>query len=199
MSCRRRWTPACAGVTVFRSYRERPRACDMQKQGLILLAAATAALVVLAVVAIASGDLGVSRTAPGERAFPALAAELGEVASVGIARPPLTLTFVRDGEGWLVAEKGNYPAAAGKIPQIVLAMADMTLVEPKTQKADLHQRLEVDDAGKGKSTLVTLKDRSGGPLAELIVGKRRYDRLGAGNDGVYVRKPGDAQAWLASG
>ena len=171
----------------------------MQKQGLILLAAATAALVVLAVVAIATGDLGVSRTAPGERAFPALAAELGEVASVGIARPPLTLTFVRDGEGWLVAEKGNYPAAAGKIPQIVLAMADMTLVEPKTQKADLHQRLEVDDAGKGKSTLVTLKDRSGGPLAELIVGKRRYDRLGAGNDGVYVRKPGDAQAWLASG
>src|SRR5438477_171591 len=31
------------------------------------------------------------------------------------------------------------------------------------------------------------------------IGKRRYDRLGAGNDGVYIRKPGDPQAWLARG
>ena len=51
----------------------------------------------------------------------------------------------------------------------------------------------------GKSALVTVKDKAGAPLAELIVGKRRYDRLGAGNDGIYVRKPGDAQAWLARG
>ncbi len=36
-------------------------------------------------------------------------------------------------------------------------------------------------------------------LARLIVGKRRYDRLGAGNDGIYVRKPGDPQSWLARG
>ena len=33
----------------------------------------------------------------------------------------------------------------------------------------------------------------------MIVGKRRYDRLGAGNDGVYLRKPGEAQSWLARG
>src|SRR5262249_61516565 len=57
----------------------------------------------------------------------------------------------------------------------------------------------VEDPGKGKSTLVTLKDKAGTPLAELIIGKRRYDRLGAGNDGIYVRKPGDTQAWLARG
>jgi hypothetical protein len=171
----------------------------MHKQGLILLAAATSALVVLAIVAIATGDRGVSRAAPGERALPALAAELGDVASVGVKRSSLSLTFVRDGESWLVAEKGNYPAAAGKVRQIVLAMADLMLVEPKTQRAEFYPRLDVEDPGNGKSTLVTLKDKSGTTLAELIIGKRRYDRLGAGNDGVYVRKPGDAQAWLARG
>src|SRR5260370_5559802 len=78
-------------------------------------------------------------------------------------------------------------------------MADLTLVEPKTQKADLYPRLEVEEPGKGKSTLVSVKDKSGATLAELIVGKRRYDRLGAGNDGVYLRKPDDPQAWLARG
>jgi hypothetical protein len=109
------------------------------------------------------------------------------------------MTFVRDGDSWLVSEKGNYPANAGKISQIVRTMADLTLVEPKTRKPDLYPRLEVEDPGNGKSALVTVKDKSGTALAEAIVGKRRYDRLGGGNDGVYLRKPGDAQAWLARG
>ena len=171
----------------------------MQERGLIILGAATLALVVLAVVAIATGDHGVSRAAPGERALPALATKLGDVGSVGIKRSALSLTFVRDGDNWLVAEKGNYPAAAGKVRQIVLAMTDLLLVEPKTQQAESYPRLDVEDPGSGKSTLVTLKDKSGATLAELIIGKRRYDRLGTGTDGIYVRKPGDAQAWLARG
>jgi hypothetical protein len=152
----------------------------MQKPGLIILGAATLALVVLAVVAIATGDRGVSRAAPGERALPALAAKLGDVGSVGIKRSALSLTFVRDGDNWL-------------------GMADLLLVEPKTQQAQFYPRLDVEDPGSGKSTLVTLKDKSGATLAELIIGKRRFDRLGTGTDGVYVRKPGDTQAWLARG
>ena len=171
----------------------------MQQRGLILLAAATAALVVLAAVAIATGDRTVSRAAPGARAFPELAAKLGDVASVGIKRNALSLTFVRDGDNWLVAEKGNYPAATGKVRQIALGMADLLLVEPKTRQPGFYSRLDVEDPGSGKSTLVTLKDKSGATLAEMIIGKRRFDRLGTGTDGVYVRKPGDAQAWLARG
>jgi Domain of unknown function (DUF4340) len=171
----------------------------MLKRNLILLASATVILVALAIVALATGDRGVSRAGPGERAFPALATKLGEVASVTVVQGGSTMTLIRDGDSWLVAEKGNYPANAGKISQIVRAMADLTLVEPKTQKADLYPRLEVEDPGKGKSALVSIKDKSGGTIAEGIVGKRRYDRLGAGNDGVYLRKPGDPQAWLARG
>ena len=171
----------------------------MQERGLIILGAATLAFVVLAVVAIATGDRGVSRAAPGERALPALATKLGDVGSVGIKRSALSLTFVRDGDNWLVAEKGDYPAAAGKVRQIVLAMADLLLVQPKTQQAEFYPRLDVEDPGSGKSTQVTLKDKAGATLAALIIGKRRFDRLGTGTDGVYVRKPGDTQAWLARG
>jgi hypothetical protein len=148
---------------------------------------------------LASGDRGVSRAAPGRSAFPALAAKLGDVASVTVSRDGTTMTLIRDGDNWLVAEKGNYPANAAKISQIVRAMADLTLVEPKTQNPDLYPRLEVEDPGNGKSALLAVKDKSGGDLAQAIVGKRRYDRLGAGNDGVYLRKPEEAQSWLARG
>ncbi len=171
----------------------------MQSRSLILLASATAVLVAIAIVVLASGDRGVSRAAPGQPAFPALAAKLGDVASVTVSRNGTTMTLIRDGDSWLVAEKGNYPANAAKISQIVRAMADLTLVEPKTENRDLYPRLEVEDPGHGKSALVVVKDKSGGDLAQAIVGKRRYDRLGAGNDGVYLRKPGEAQSWLARG
>jgi hypothetical protein len=171
----------------------------MHARSLILLASATAALVAVAIAVLASGDHGVSRAAPGQSAFPALAARLGDVASVTVSRAGTTMTLIRDGDNWLVAEKGNYPANTAKISQIVRAMADLTLVEPKTQNPDLYPRLEVEDPGNGKSTVVAVKDKSGGDLAQAIVGKRRYDRLGAGNDGVYLRKPGEAQSWLARG
>src|ERR1700730_12860502 len=78
-------------------------------------------------------------------------------------------------------------------------MADLNWVEPKAQTPDLYPRLDVEDPGHGKSALVAVKNKSGGDLAQAIVGKRRYDRLGAGNDGVYLRKPGEAQTWLARG
>jgi Domain of unknown function (DUF4340) len=171
----------------------------MHARSLTLLASATAALAVIAIAVLASGDRGVSRAAPGQSAFPALAARLGDVVSVTVSRNGTTMTLIRDGDNWLVAEKGNYPANVAKISQIVRAMADLTLVEPKTQNPDLYPRLEVEDPGNGKSALVAVKDKSGGDLAQAIVGKRRYDRLGAGNDGVYLRKPGEAQSWLARG
>ena len=117
----------------------------MQKRGLILLATATLVLVALALVAVATGDRTVSHAAPGEAALPGLAGKLGEAASVVVKRSGLELTFVRDGDGWLVVEKGNYPAA-GKVRQIVLGMADLALVEPKTQKPEFYPRLEVEDA-----------------------------------------------------
>ncbi|HUC10761.1 MAG TPA: DUF4340 domain-containing protein [Stellaceae bacterium] len=171
----------------------------MHRRSLILLMSVTVVMVVAAAVALATGGGATSGLGTDQRALPGLAARLGDVASVEIQRTGLTLTFVRQGNAWLTRQKGNYPADGAKVRRLVLALADMTLVEPKTREPALYARLEVGDPGKGKSTLVTIKDKSGADIARLIVGKHSYDRLGEGNDGVYVRKPGDPQSWLARG
>jgi hypothetical protein len=171
----------------------------VRRNGFLALAGATFVLLLLAIVATATGERAATRAPPGERAFPALAARLGDVVSIGLVRQGMRLDFVRVGKRWLVAEKGNYPAAAHKLRRIALALADLTLVERKTREAKLYPRLDVADPGAGTSTLVTLKDRSGATLAALIVGKERTDRLGEGVDGVYVRRPGHPQSWLAAG
>jgi hypothetical protein len=171
----------------------------MQRRGFLILAAATVVAVLLAIVAAATGDRHVSRAIAGEKALPELASRLGDLAWVGLTRGKTRADFAQVGGSWLVVEKGNYPAASGKLRQMLLALADLTLIEPKTRRPELFGRLDVDDPGNGKATLVAVQDRTGAKVAELIVGKRRSDRLGGGNDGVYLRRPGEDQAWLARG
>ena len=171
----------------------------MAKRSLVALALVTLLMVVAAVATLATGGGSRSGAGTDRPALPGLAARLGEVATVEIRRAGLDLTVRRDGNNWLVEQKSGYPADAGKIRRVVLALADMTLVEPKTAEPALYPRLGVEDPGHGKSTLVVIKDKSGADIGRLIVGRHSYDRLGAGSDGVYVRKPSDAQSWLARG
>jgi hypothetical protein len=111
-------------------------------------------------------------------------------------------TLIRgDDDKWTVEERGNYPAETTKVHQALLGLADLAYVEPKTAKAASYARLEVEDAGgkDSKSTMVTLADTKGALLGEVITGKHRDDQLGGGVGGIYVRKPGSAQSWLARG
>ena len=171
----------------------------MQKRSLILLASATVILVALAIFALAFGDRGVSRAAPGERAFPALAAKLDDIASmrslaqrIDLDLHPRRRQLARLREGQLSSKRRQNQAAR-------IGDGGFTLIEPKTRQPDLYPRLQVEDPeGENRPRFRSRTNRAPS-LRRLIVGKRRYDRLGAGNDGVYLRKPGDPQAWLAGG
>jgi hypothetical protein len=173
----------------------------MQIKGLIGLLVATAAAVVIALVVSTSGKAPNADPLIGAKVLPEVSQKLGDVARVTLVRGEARTTLVRQGTGWVVEERGNYPVDAGKLRQTLLGLAEMSYVEPKTRKAEFYPRLEVEDAGQkdAKSTLLTLSDEKGDILGEIIAGKRRIDQLGGNVDGVYVRKPGDAQSWLARG
>lgn len=173
----------------------------MRSKGLIGLIVVTVAAVVVAVwVSFGSGKAATDPRA-GNAVLPELGQRLGDVGRVSLVRGEQKATLLRKDKAWVVEEKGGYPADLLKLRQTLLGLAELRLVEPKTRKAEFHPRLEVEDAGKkdSKSTLITVADEQGKLLGEVIVGKRRIDQLGGGNDGVYVRKPGDAQSWLARG
>jgi len=171
----------------------------MQTRSFLVLLVVTLGLVAAAVYALATGDRAVSPAARNEPVFPDLAAHLGDLAWMRIAHGKTTIDLNLIAGNWAVVEKGNYPAAAGKVRRLLLGLADLTLIEPKTARPELFGRLDLDDPSNGKSTLIGLQDRTGKSVAELLVGKTRHDRLGGGNDAVYVRRPGAGQAWLARG
>jgi hypothetical protein len=171
----------------------------MQQRSFRWLVGATIVLVAAAIFTLMRGERGVSPAAEGTRVFPELASHLGDLAWVRLSHGPMKADFALIGGRWVMVEKGNYAAAPDKMRRLLLGLADLSLVEPKTERPELFTRLDLDDPGNGKSTLVALQDRAGKTIAELVVGKTRHDRLGGGNDGVYVRKPGADRVWLARG
>ncbi len=172
----------------------------MQHKGLV-------ALVAVMVVAVALAAVVTRTTGPqpdplaGRPVLPEAASRLGDVGRVALVHGDQKTTLVRDGEKWSIEERGGYAANVNKVRQALLGLGDLTYVEPKTAKAASYPRLEVEDAGgkDSKSTMVTLADTKGALMGDIITGKHRDDQLGGGEGGVYVRKPGRPQSWLARG
>jgi hypothetical protein len=172
----------------------------MQRNSLIVLLAVTLLAVIVAVVSGSSGGPN-SNPLTGRPVLADLASQLGEVGQVTLVHGADKTTLIRRDGKWVVSERNNYPADAEKLRQLLLGLAGLTYVEPKTKEAQNYPRLQVEDAGapNSQSTLITVSGEQGTLLGEVIAGKRLVDALGGGDDGVYVRKPGDAQSWLARG
>ena len=173
----------------------------MNSKGLIGLVVATAVAVIVAIVLAAHGGSSTSDPQSGKAVLPELTQRAKDIARLTLVHGESKTTLQRKGDQWLVEEKSGYPADPAKVRQVLLGLAELRYVEAKTRKPDLYPRIEVEDAGKkeAKSTLVTASTEKGDLLGEIIAGKHRVDQLGGGVDGIYVRKPGDPQSWLARG
>lgn len=176
----------------------------MRTRTSVILAGIGAVVLALGIV-YGSGPAGqTQQAAQGRLMFPDLVAKLADAARVEITHKGSTLTFDRGGKddpaGWGIATRGGYPAQAGKVHGLLASLTGLRLDEPRTADPALYPRLGVEDpAGKGAdSTLVRVLDAKGGVIAALIVGHARA-AVSGNADTLYVRRPGEAQSWLADG
>jgi hypothetical protein len=137
-----------------------------------------------------------------EPAFPALRENPDAVAKIVLSSPAGTITLVREtGDRWAALEHYGYPVDRKRVRDLVVALSDMRLIERKTAQPEHYDRLEVEaiDAENAQSELVRLEAADGTILAEAIIGKQRYRLTGTEPSGTYLRRPDEAQSWLASG
>ena len=97
-------------------------------------------------------------------------------------------------------ERDNFPVDGKKVDELVLKVLRLAKLENKTQMPDRYERLDLQepDAKDSRAKEVKLLDKDGKELAALIVGKRKFT-LGSKEGGTYIRVPGNAQTFLASG
>ncbi len=173
----------------------------MTPKTFIWVAVSTA--VALVAVAVSLGrDTGYRPAAGvGEKVFPGLLEHVNDVASVVIEHANGKITLENGIRGWTMKDREGYPARTVKIKRSVLGLAQLQLSEAKTRRKEKYAKLELQDLGakRAKSKRVKLCDGAGKVLADLLVGKRRGVLAGTPGGGLYVRKPGDQQTWLAAG
>jgi hypothetical protein len=172
----------------------------MKRRNLLILGSAAAATIA-ATVLLTPKSIEHQEVATGGLAFPGLADRLQGAARIEVRKPDATLVLVRQGEAWLLPEKGNYPVRPEKMREMLVGLTELRLVEARTADPAQFERLGVDDPARAGSTALLLRvlDGAGAPLAELVVGRRRVRTQGNVPESVYVRRPAESQAWLAEG
>jgi hypothetical protein len=174
----------------------------MTRRGALLLSALAAAALGGAVL-LAPDRAG----RPGEEAaagglmFPGLAERLADAARIEVRKPDSTLIVERDGDAWVLPDKGGYRVRPERVRELLVGLTELSLLEPRTADPALLERLGLDDPAKPGSTALLLRvlDRAGAPIAELVVGRRRVRTQGNLPESAYVRRPAEDQAWLAEG
>ncbi len=172
----------------------------MTIKGFYLLTAATAALIA-ATVALTPAAVTV-RATPGERLFANLDAKtINAAASLTVTHKGKNFTVHQKDGAWVVKEFADYAADTSLVRKALFALTEIRPHEAKTKDPARLGKLDLDDpAGKEASgKQLTVKDKDGKILADVVFGKGNSTNVILGKEMVYVRKAGDNQAWLAEG
>ena len=197
----------------------------MNARSLFILGGATLVVLIVTIVTLNSRASAVRGATETSKLFPDLLAHINDVAKIEIVRKEGTAVLQKEGDRWGLVQKSNYPVDLEPVAKMLIAMAEMTTVEPKTSDPARYEQLGVQEVSADKAEAadaheddapdahaaadpstakVTLHDANGTVLADLIVGKAHTGK-GGGMGGLgaagqtYVRKPGEAQSWLVKG
>jgi len=168
-----------------------------RSRNLAVLAGVTVLSVALALAALFYRETMVAPKNTPMPLFPGLAQKLanGEATHIYIVSKKygaVEIAFIPS-KGWVLPERGNYPASFETVQQTLVAIAAMETSEPKTDRPDWFHYVDLDPPPQGGGTIVTLSADKGYVLASMILGKAEMvgDELG-----LFVRRAGENQSWL---
>ena len=173
----------------------------MRAKPFTILAIVTAVSVAIAGWSVFERNQATASGPPPGSLFPGLINQVNEIARIDVQTPKLSFSIERSSsEQWQVKERDGYPVKFETIKQAVVGIANTRLLEAKTAKPELHDRLFLKSRiNGGRGTTIVLADRSGQSIAAIVVGKTKSSPTKS-EDGIhYVRRLDQNQSYLASG
>jgi hypothetical protein len=157
-----------------------------------LLLAAAAVLLLVAGVFLSLRRSSEQASLGGTEVFPDLEKSLGEVSEIRLGKGDGSrVTLRKEAQGWTVVER-QYPADGNRVRELALGLANLRVVELKTQDPANYSKLGVEATDSPTAT---------GTLVEVVAGKHTWSLIvgkSADNRALYVRKPAEAVSLLAS-
>lgn len=172
---------------------------DPRRRNLAILAAIAIVCIVLAALGIWHQSATMGAKTEVETLFRKLPGDIRKVARIHIvskAHGALDIVFNPQG-GWVLPQHSNYRASFETLRATVVGLAALQTIEPATSRPDWYGKIAVDAPPKGNGRLIELLDDKGVSLASLIMGREIDIGDATGAAGIFVRRPGDKQSWLA--
>jgi len=141
-------------------------------------------------------DNGSDSGTGGDSFIPGLKADLNSTSGLAVRSGKAAFTVSRVDDAWVIVERGNYPANVGVLRELLIALADATIVETKTSNPDKYHLLGVDDPGAEDSEAIELIIRGEEFEHTVVLGKTaqrnyRYARLAENEQSVLIDKNPD--------
>ncbi len=177
----------------------------MRTKPFALLAIVTALMVAAASWSTLERGRATASSAPPGSLFPNLVEQVNDITRINVRTPKLAFTIRRTADGnWQVQERDGYPVTFGTIKQAVVGIAKMRLLESKTAKPALHDRLFLKspkDGGRGTTIALATGGGQGSEntIAAIVVGKTKTAPTEKEDGIFYVRRLDHDQSYLAAG
>lgn len=125
--------------------------------------------------------------------LPALAEGVNDVTGLRVtgAGDELLWEARREGEAWVMANRGGYPADFSRLRELLLKLSRAQVIEAKTANPALYDRLGVQDVSAADAEGLKVEVLGIDPPLALIVG-----RANPQSNGNFVRRADEAQSWL---
>jgi hypothetical protein len=171
---------------------------DKRRRNLTILGGVTAFFLLLAVVAVFQRAGELAPKFDPRPFFPGLPQTVNNLGLVTVTSKTGGTIHVRlTNDNWVLEERNNFPADQAQMRATAVAIADLQVLEPKTARADWLSFLGLTPPPEGDAVRVTLTDKGGKVLADLLVGHAQGNPDELGRSTLYVKKPDETQSWLA--
>ena len=168
-----------------------------ERRNLMILGGAALVSVLLATVALVlRAEQGRSHFNPTEF-LPGFAANVKNAATIHVAAKDTEFDVAFKNGKWVLPGHGDYPAEFDQVRHTLIGLAALQSLSPKTNRADWLHYVKLDTPPKGEGTEITVKDASGKTLAAVITGTTEQLGDPNGTIGLFVRRPGENQTYLA--
>ncbi len=170
----------------------------MKLRSFLFLLVLTAATTAAAIAVLLDERIRSSDPVAGAMLYPGLLERVNEIDFVEVSTiADGTVSARREDERWGVTQRHGYRADFEMLRRMIYNLASIELIEPRTSKPALYPKIRVEDLGERSAQSIRIVAKAGDEtVADLLVGLARPEETGGG---VFLRKSGEAQSWLARG
>jgi hypothetical protein len=173
---------------------------DPRKRNLAILGGVTLLFVILAIVAVVQQTASLAPKFDQRPFFPGVTDRMNDLGEIAITSKSGTFHIRLNQGKWVVVERDSFPADLAQVRSVAVGVAQLTTLEPKTNRAEWLNYVGLSAPNKGGDAVdVKLTDNAGKELAEILVGRPQGAADDLGRTALYVRRPNEDQSWLARG